>query len=517
MTAHSRLLAALLLAGASSCLIACEDDDPSNGGSADAGGDADMGDDEDGGDTGGGDDGGGTGGGDGGGSGGDDGGGADGGGEPLPEECPDHPNVTTSGKYCVIAAPQGNEIKEDLILEPIADKDAYILSKSVFVGEDIGPGTPASGKARVTLTVKPGTKVLGADNLSFLLINRGSKIMAEGTKDNPVVFGSGSTSAARPGRWGGVVINGRAPSNAGADVSGEAGTGKYGGTDENDNSGVLKYVRIEFGGGKVDDMNELNGLALQGVGKGTTLDYIHVHGNDDDGIEFFGGTVDAKHLIITAPSDDGIDWVNGWNGRIQYAIVQQWDNANPGSSAANDSSNGIEADNASTPTTTPVSEPTLSNITLIGSEGVGNAFGMMLRRGTFGHLHNVLMLGFGEACITLRGGDSAGAVGDALTIANSRMFCDTKYEAAPGKSSDADPAAAEMLFEGGDDNELLADKDSSLKDAYSHTPDFTPADGSGLLTGGAAPSDNFFTDADFIGAVGAEDWTEGAWFKVTEF
>src|SRR6185436_4910660 len=98
------------------------------------------------------------------------------------------------------------------------------------------------------------TKILGADQLSFLQINRGSKLMAEGTKDNPIVFGPNGEEDPRPGQWGGVILNGRAPTNkqdADGNVMGEAGTGVYGGPDEDDNSGVVKYVRIEFGGGKI--------------------------------------------------------------------------------------------------------------------------------------------------------------------------------------------------------------------------------------------------------------------------
>src|SRR5690606_625608 len=109
--------------------------------------------------------------------------------------------------------------------------------------------------------------------------------------------------------------------------------------DPADNSGVLRYVRLEWTGGKVNDTNELNGIAFQGVGSGTVVEYVHVHGGDDDSIEWFGGTVNAKYLLATAPGDDGLDWTDGYTGKIQYAIVQQWPRV------SSSDPNGIEADN----------------------------------------------------------------------------------------------------------------------------------------------------------------------------
>jgi hypothetical protein len=518
MNTYSRILAALLLASASGGYVACGDSDNKkpDAEEKDAGEDGDEedggGDEEDAGKT------------DAGTKPGSDAGSTQ---EEAPKEldkCPDHPNVTTTGSFCTISAPLGNEVKTDLELGPVKGKMGYLISKSVFVGEDVGgKATADASKKKVTLTINKGTTLYGADSLSFLLVNRGSKLIAEGSAKYPIVFTSGASGANRPGRWGGVILNGRAPSNradANGDVVGEAGTGKYSGPDADDNSGVVKYVRIEFSGGKIDDKNELNGLALQGVGKGTTIDYLHVHAGDDDGVEFFGGTVDAKHIIVTAFADDGIDWTDGWNGRVQFAIAQQWKYTNPGT-GSNDASNGIEADNNDVNVkATPISEPTLSNVTLIGAPDMtapagGN--GMNLRRATKGHLNSFVVLNFKTSCITLRGTDSAGFVGTGLTMETSGAFCPTMYEPAPGRSNDADPAAAEKLF---GENTKFANADEALQDPYAQTasPDFR-AKAKALLSGGTTPSDTFFEKVSYIGALddSEDNWTKGNWFKITPF
>lgn len=513
MKTYSHLLAALLLASAAGGFVACGDskDDPDTEGRKDAGTDSEVPEDGSDEDTG------------------VENPEGDGGTDPVPqdEDCPDHPNITVVGKFCRISAGLGNEIKTDLELNTVKGKEGYLIDKGVFVGEDVGgKASPDASKKSATLTISKGVKLYGADTQSFLLVNRGSKIVAEGTKDSPIVFTSGAAGAARPGRWGGVIINGRAPNNkadANGDVAGEAGTGKYSGPDAEDNSGVIKYVRIEFGGSKIDEMNELNGLALQGVGRQTEIDYLHVHANDDDGIEFFGGTVDAKHVIITGAADDGIDWTDGWSGRLQFGIVQQWKFTNPGS-GADDAANGVEGDSNATTTRTPISNPTLSNVTLIGDKSVTNrAHGLILRKGTQAQLHNFLVLNFKENCISLRGTASAAYAGNELAFTSSQMFCDTPYDSTSraGTAEAADGAAAMKAFDAARGNVVLANGDSSLEDPsnQSKNGNFRAKDAK-LLTGGKAPSDTFFDKVEFIGALGdkeADDWTAGAWFKVTPF
>jgi len=203
----------------------------------------------------------------------------------------------------------------------------YVLRGAVFVTDG------------ATLRIQAGTRVVGeSGSVGTLIILRGGRIEALGTAEQPIVFTSDQAPGTRArGDWGGIIINGRAPVNLeGGEGQGEANTGIYGGTDPNDNSGIMRYVRLEFAGTEFSPDNELNGIAFQGVGRGSTFEYIQVHMNRDDAFEWFGGTVDGKYLVASNTGDDSIDWTFGWTGRLQYVAVHQ---------RGDDSDNGIEADN----------------------------------------------------------------------------------------------------------------------------------------------------------------------------
>jgi hypothetical protein len=243
----------------------------------------------------------------------------------------------------------------------------YLLRGGVFV------------RTGATLTIEAGTIIFGEGaTLGMLVIDQGAKLMAMGTKQDPIIF----TSDAEPGQqaraqWGGLIINGYAPLNTGETAEGEGGTGVYGGSDPHDNSGVLRYVRVEFAGNEFTPENELNGIAFQGVGDGTTVEYVQVHYNKDDGIEMFGGAVDLKYCVVTGCADDSFDWTNGWNGRAQFVVIQQ---------AGDDADNGIEADNQKgNNDAQPRSNPQVFNCTIIGghqNEGDEGDIGCLFRAGT---------------------------------------------------------------------------------------------------------------------------------------
>jgi hypothetical protein len=257
----------------------------------------------------------------------------------------------------------------------------YVLRGAVFV------------RNGATLTIQAGTRVIGeSGSVGTLIVERGGRLIAVGTAQQPIVFTSDQPTGQRNrGDWGGLIINGRAPVNLeGGQGAGEGDTGVYGGTDPNDNSGVLKYVRVEFPGIEFSPDNELNGIAFQGVGRGTQVDYIQAHMSRDDAIEFFGGTVDVKHAVLSNAADDSLDWTFGWVGRGQFiAITQRGDDAD----------NGIEADdNEFNNNALPRSNPQLYNLTVCGdpdrNEGGESPRGANLRRGTAFTIRNFLVTGF---------------------------------------------------------------------------------------------------------------------------
>lgn len=253
------------------------------------------------------------------------------------------------------------------------------------------------------VTIKGISKPTPAE-ASALIVTRGGFIHADGT-NAPIVFTSNNATPA-VGDWGGVVILGDAPTNqtnptiegidlptlpVGVDVH-------YGGDTAADNSGVLKYVRIEWAGANVSANNELNSLTLGGVGSGTVLDYIQVSYGRDDAFEFFGGTVNATHLVSLNTNDDILDFDHGYTGTVQYVIGLR----RPGFAYAD--ANGIESDNdANSSSLTPRTQPTVSNITLIGGETAafsGTLNAARFRRNTGLNVTNSIFLGYGNG-ITL--------------------------------------------------------------------------------------------------------------------
>ncbi len=228
----------------------------------------------------------------------------------------------------------------------------------------------------VTLTIEAGTDIRAFDT-GTLLVTRGSLLVADGTAAEPITFSSLDNDYDGLGEWGGVIIQGFAPQYGQGDtgpcygtgdvcnVEGEGGTeiSVYGGNDPSDNSGVIRYVRIAEGGLVAGPNNEINGLTLQGVGYGTVIDYVQVHSNLDDGIEWFGGTVNVTHAVLTSNDDDDIDYDEGYQGNIQFVLVEKSQTAEV-PRGSNDP-RGIEA-NSSDADYVPQTAAVLANITIIG-------------------------------------------------------------------------------------------------------------------------------------------------------
>lgn len=308
---------------------------------------------------------------------------------------------------------EGN-INSDKVLD--ANKK-YLLRGFVNVNE------PA------TLTIPAGTIIYGEkSSKGTLIINRGAKINAVGTSTKPIIFTSQSPIGQRaPGDWGGVIIAGRASINVpGGTATIEGGTGTiYGGganPNDDDNSGILKYVRIEFGGIAFLPDNEINGLTLGGVGRGTTLEYIQVSYSGDDSFEWFGGTVNAKYLVAFKGIDDDFDTDFGYRGNLQFLFGLRDPNL-----ADISGSNGFESDNDGSGTSnTPRTQPIFSNVTLIGpletpTTQINPNFGrgMHLRRSTLTSLYNSIVMGYPRGLYIQSSNSANGAMVGDLQIRNS--------------------------------------------------------------------------------------------------
>ncbi|UQB68969.1 hypothetical protein [Epilithonimonas zeae] len=231
------------------------------------------------------------------------------------------------------------------------------------------------------LVIPAGTKLEASGGTSaFVVVEQGGQIFANGTASAPVVF---TSPTATPGSWGGVVLCGRAPINKGTTATSEVGNATYGGTVANDNSGSMTFVRIEYAGAIFTGEKEFNGLSLFGVGNATKIDNISLVNGSDDGIEFFGGTVNVSNIVSIYNEDDAFDWTEGWNGTATNIYTKR---------RANGVGNrGIEADNNSNNRdANPRSNPTIKNATFIGATS-GEADGMKLREGTHATIDNVVL------------------------------------------------------------------------------------------------------------------------------
>lgn len=241
-------------------------------------------------------------------------------------------------------------------------------------------------KSGAVLTIPAGTMIKSDPNesVAYLLIERGARFEAIGTATEPIIFTSGAASPAS-GDWGGIILCGKAPINNGSEATAEVGDVLYGGSASDDNSGTLRYVRVEYTGNAINDEKEHNGFTFNGVGSGTSVSYLQSYMGNDDGFEFFGGSVQADYLISTGSGDDCFDWTYGWIGSGSYWIAEQIDGIGD---------RGIEADNnGDDNAASPYSNPTLTNLTLTG---YGEADGIKLREGTKANISNVIIDNFSD-------------------------------------------------------------------------------------------------------------------------
>lgn len=247
-----------------------------------------------------------------------------------------------------------------------------------------GPLTIQEG---ASLTIPAGTRIEATGGTSaYIVVAQGGKLYVNGTSTEPVVMTSASSTPA-PGDWGGLVICGKAPINSAVSASAEVSGLTYGGTMPNDNSGSIRYLRIEYSGAIYNANKEFNALSLFGVGSGTIIEYVQFYRSSDDGVEFFGGTVNTSYIVSSYNEDDQFDWTEGWSGTNNYWF---------GKLGNNIGNRGIEADNLEANfDATPIASPTINNMTLIGLGNQGSEpDAIKLRRGTKTIMSNVVLDNF---------------------------------------------------------------------------------------------------------------------------
>ncbi|NNK37424.1 MAG: hypothetical protein HKP03_03010 [Xanthomonadales bacterium] len=429
--------------------------------------------------------------------------------------CPDGFQEADLPRSCLLTGTYTQDVR-------LTNEITWVLSGGVFIGPSANQGDPVPENGP-TLFIEAGTRIVD-DSLDSttdtLVISRGSRIIAEGQPHAPIVMTGRMTQGedAIAGQWGGLVVNGAAPINDGencdtlpnppCEANGEGGSGYYGGNDAYDDSGVLKYLRVQFAGELFSSENELNGIALQGVGSGTVVDYVQVHRNADDGIEFFGGTVNAKHLVLTDIEDDSVDWTEGFTGSIQYVLVVQ-------SQVEGDSiDKGFEMDNlGKAQNNLTRSQPRVANVTVFGAPGES---GMVARAGTGGNFSNMIVVNCSKAwdideTATFNAAGGPGQRTGVLTMENTILDCATNIVTDDEEDDTGqpvqDPWSVQDWF---DEQEGNREVDPMLEG-------FFPPMGADYLTGfplNPMVFDDFFEDVDHVGAFRSRssawiwNWTE---------
>ncbi len=407
--------------------------------------------------------------------------------------------------------------------------NVYTLDGLIFVDSSytltIEPGTVIKAKLQANITT--------GDGASALVVRRGGKLIADGTAQNPIIFTSELDDVTNPNDltaqdrelWGGLILLGRATTNQPTtenQIEGIPNTlnARFGGNDDNDNSGVLRYVSVRHGGFSISGVSgdEINGVTFGAVGRGTVVEHVEVFANFDDGYEFFGGTVEAKYLVAAFCGDDAFDWDMGFRGKGQFWFaVQGTDEAGRGGEL--DGGDDCE-------TCQPYAVPLLSNITWIGAGassvgvgGDGNDRALYFRDNSGGKIWNSIVTDFvaSTSVVTVEdlgsGEDSRSRLeAGELVLANNIW-----WGFANGNTINS--VATQDFVQ----THLLANSNqitNPLLNGISRTPngglDPRPQSGSPAATGFVAPPDAFFSNVSFLGAFNPADgiWTQG-WTAVS--
>ena len=443
---------------------------------------------------------------------------------PPPTTPPPPPPTSGPAENCpegfrnvgIVADLRACELPQRIIGEltvPKTDGTVFAINGATHVGEDMGgdAANPRAGAREGILNIEPGVTIFASAGPDALIVNRGSKIYALGTREEPIILTAridveGNADAETEGRWGGLVLAGRAPVNtcignfqpgdAGCETRIEGGDlGMYGGNSPTDNSGTVQYMQIRYSGFAFSGGNELQGLTTGGAGSGTTLEYIQVHNSSDDGIEIFGGTVNARRIVVTGASDDSLDIDSMWSGAVQFGIVVQRD-------STGDNMNEWSGTNSSNPiplTPEQYSHPHVANFTYVGRAGgtSGNGSGFTVNLGARASIFNTVVTrkaggtGKGETCLSVENTDGRGAA----------AVLESVFFACPNNFNNADSEAA---FNAGANNVVGT---STLTSVFVNGANESAVPAVQNLTG----KHPFFQQVDYIGGVkdANDTWWQG--------
>tara|TARA_S200002703_G_C3798930_1_gene246850 strand:+ start:612 stop:2165 length:1554 start_codon:yes stop_codon:yes gene_type:complete len=386
----------------------------------------------------------------------------------------------------------------------------YILNGLVFVE----PGE--------TLTIEPGTVIKGKPgqgaNASALIITRFGKIFAEGTKENPIIFTAETDDindvedlgSEDKGLWGGVIVLGNAvlnsPLDSGLPITDNVEgidineiRGRFGGDDDDDDSGVLKYISIRHGGTLIGANNEINGLTLGAVGRKTTIEFIEIFANLDDGIEFFGGTAEVKYLSVSYCGDDSFDYDQGWRGKGQYWFTIQ----SPDSGDAGEHDGDID-DN----TRVPVSKPIISNATFIGG-GIDSGNGKRafnIRDNAGAIYYNSVFMDFNGRAIDINDDSLQRVIEGDIDFQNNIWW---QFGAGDTPDTIANLNATYLFTDTSFNNRIVDPKLGPISRDYDSVLDPRPMSDSPIYDGVIALNDSFFDDNKYLGAFDKWNWMHG--------
>lgn len=479
---------------------------------------------------------------------------------------------STSGNctYATTFVSDTNPLTNDLTIPALNNDGIHIFQDSLWVGEDVNANAAAQGVhvpqdgEGPSLNIEAGSRIAFSASEDYVRIARGSRVFAEGTAADPIIFSSiqdlrdGTATEADRGLWGGVQINGNGITNKCTDaerlasgnnphnchVTAEGRPSTYGGVNNGENSGVLRYVQIRHAGYQVVDGDELNGLTLNAVGSGTTIEYVQTYSTLDDGYEMFGGAVDLKNIVAVNIGDDSIDYSEGYTGNIQYALVVHTSGSN----------RCIEGDNTGSGTpdnVAPYSKLRISNMTCVTSavnEGLGSAptskgssEGPLFREGVFFEMYNSIITSNEDVmasneCLELDSPQTVvGVETDGYSVASGNVIaCTEALKNDPADSATFDMRAwwtasneivddplnlPAVVIEGLDASNTAYVTATNMQDANAAPINVTVFDVTTLEDSfgaqavpavGVTGSSSFFDSVDFVGAVkSGNDWVAG--------